>query len=116
MVAVILSRSNTWVTVILGNAPANLGNAGLPLALTDTAHPHLFTHWLEVGYNGKAGGGEAGQEMGLFCLQLPHPDPDSLIIICNTRAHHLLLIVSVKHPLDLLWPPLYRLSDNLIHL
>ena len=50
-------------------------------------------------------------------LQLPPPDLDSLIIICNTRAHHyLLLIVSVKHPLDLLWPPLYGLSDNLIHL
>ena len=48
-VAVILGRSNTWVTVILGNAPANLGNAGLPLALTDTAHPHLFTEWRLVG-------------------------------------------------------------------
>ena len=49
-VTVILSCGNTWVTVILGNAPANLGNAGLPLALTDTAHPHFFTELRLVGW------------------------------------------------------------------
>ena len=63
-VAVILGRGNTQVTVILGNAQANLGNAGLPLALTDTAHPHL-AGWL-VGYNGKARGGRPDKKWGCF--------------------------------------------------